>query len=103
MCEKCNIKQDVFTIVPETDELKAVAKAVQMVHDGEGDVLMKGLCSTDKFLRAILNKEVGLLPPKGSAPKALKSADFRAFCFVVPRVSERIPEQSILTKGCVLN
>ena len=26
---------------------------------------MKGLCSTDKFLRAILNKEVGLLPPKG--------------------------------------
>ena len=61
----CNIKQDVFTIVPEKDELKAVAKAVQMVHDGEGDVLMKGLCSTDKFLRAILNKEVGLLPPKG--------------------------------------
>ena len=30
-----------------------------------GDVLMKGLCSTDKFLRAILNKETGLLPPKG--------------------------------------
>ena len=26
---------------------------------------MKGLCSTDKFLRAILNKETGLLPPKG--------------------------------------
>ena len=37
----------------------------QMVHDGDGDVLMKGLCSTDKFLRAILNKETGLLPPKG--------------------------------------
>ncbi len=36
-----------------------------MVHDKEGDVLMKGLCSTDKFLRAILNKETGLLPPKG--------------------------------------
>ncbi|MBO4467035.1 MAG: phosphate butyryltransferase [Bacteroidales bacterium] len=65
VCKSCNIKQDVFTIVPEKDELKAVAKAVQMVHDGEGDVLMKGLCSTDKFLRAILNKEVGLLPPKG--------------------------------------
>ena len=27
---------------------------------------MKGLCSTDKFLRAILNKETGLLPPKGT-------------------------------------
>ena len=65
VCKSCNINQDVFTIVPEKDELKAVAKAVKMVHDGEGDVLMKGLCSTDKFLRAILNKEEGLLPPKG--------------------------------------
>ena len=65
VCKTCNINPDVFTVVPEKDELKAVAKAVQMVHDGEGDVLMKGLCSTDKFLRAILNKEVGLLPPKG--------------------------------------
>ncbi|MPN26758.1 Phosphate acetyltransferase [bioreactor metagenome] len=25
---------------------------------------MKGLCSTDKYMRAILNKEKGLLPPK---------------------------------------
>ena len=65
VCKDCKIDPSKFTIVPEKDELKAVAKAVQMVHDGEGDVLMKGLCSTDKFLRAILNKEVGLLPAKG--------------------------------------
>jgi phosphate butyryltransferase len=25
---------------------------------------MKGQCSTDKYMRAILNKEKGLLPPK---------------------------------------
>ncbi|MBQ6198016.1 MAG: phosphate butyryltransferase [Bacteroidales bacterium] len=65
VCKDCKIDSSKFTIIPEKDELKAVAKAVQMVHDGEGDVLMKGLCSTDKFLRAILNKEVGLLPAKG--------------------------------------
>ena len=65
VCKEHSIDSAKFTIVPEKDELKAVAKAVQMVHDGEGDVLMKGLCSTDKFLRAILNKEVGLLPAKG--------------------------------------
>ena len=65
VCDNAGIDIAKFTIVEETDELKAVAKAVQMVHDGEGDVLMKGLCSTDKFLRAILNKECGLLPPKG--------------------------------------
>ena len=54
-----------FTIVDEPVELKAVSAAVALVHDKMGDVLMKGLCSTDKFLRAILNKEVGLLPAKG--------------------------------------
>ena len=65
VCEECKIDIAKFEIVDIKDELKAVAEAVRMVHDGEGDVLMKGLCSTDKFLRAILNKEVGLLPPKG--------------------------------------
>ena len=65
VCKEHDIDIAKFTIVDIKDELKAVAEAVRMVHDGEGDVLMKGLCSTDKFLRAILNKEVGLLPPKG--------------------------------------
>ncbi|MBQ9410227.1 MAG: phosphate butyryltransferase, partial [Bacteroidales bacterium] len=55
VCEECKIDIAKFEIVDIKDELKAVAEAVRMVHDGEGDVLMKGLCSTDKFLRAILN------------------------------------------------
>ena len=55
-----------FTIVQNPDEMSSVAQAVQMVREGQGDFLMKGLCSTDKFLRAILNKETGLLPPKGT-------------------------------------
>ena len=65
VCQEEGLDASRFTIVHNPVELKAVAQAVQMVHDGEGDVLMKGLCSTDKFLRAILNKETGLLPPKG--------------------------------------
>ena len=65
VCEESKIDIAKFDIVDIKDELKAVAEAVRMVHDREGDVLMKGLCSTDKFLRAILNKEYGLLPPKG--------------------------------------
>ena len=65
VCADNGIDAGKFTVVDIKDELKAVAEAVRMVHDGEGDVLMKGLCSTDKFLRAILNKETGLLPPKG--------------------------------------
>ena len=65
VCDECGIDPAKFQIVDIKAELKAVAHAVKMVHDGEGDVLMKGLCSTDKFLRAILDKENGLLPPKG--------------------------------------
>ena len=65
-CEQENVDPSIFTIVHNPAEIPSVAQAVQMVRDGEGDFLMKGLCSTDKFLRAILNKETGLLPPKGT-------------------------------------
>ena len=65
VCSDFGIDGSKFRIIDIKEELKAVAEAVKMVHDGEGDILMKGLCSTDKFLRAILNKETGLLPPKG--------------------------------------
>ena len=65
-CREENVDPSIFTIVHNPSELPSVAQAVQMVREGQGDFLMKGLCSTDKFLRAILNKETGLLPPKGT-------------------------------------
>ena len=64
VCAKHNIDPSKFRIVQENDEMKAAAKAVELINNGEGDVLMKGLVSTDKYMRAILNKEKGLLPPK---------------------------------------
>ena len=66
VCDSEGIDITKFDIVDEPSELKAVSRAVDMVRNGEGDFLMKGLCSTDKFLRAVLNKETGLLPPKGT-------------------------------------
>lgn len=65
-CKEEEVDMSIFTIVHNPDELPSVAQAVQMIREGQGDFLMKGLCSTDKFLRAILNKETGLLPPKGT-------------------------------------
>ena len=65
-CKEEGVDMSIFTIVHNPDELPSVAQAVQMIREGQGDFLMKGLCSTDKFLRAILNKETGLLPPKGT-------------------------------------
>ena len=66
VCNAEGIDIEKFTVIHNPVELDAVSQAVQMVKNGEGDFLMKGLCSTDKFLRAILNKETGLLPPKGT-------------------------------------
>lgn len=65
-CREENVDPAKFTVIHNPVELQAVAQAVQMIREGQGDFLMKGLCSTDKFLRAILNKETGLLPPKGT-------------------------------------
>ena len=55
-----------FKIVHEPVDTKAAAKAVQMVRDKEADFIMKGLVSTDKYMRAILNKDCGLLPPNAT-------------------------------------
>ncbi len=40
----------------------AAAQAVALVRNGEADVIMKGLVNTDNLLRAILNKQTGILP-----------------------------------------
>ena len=84
VCTDNGIDESKFEIVDVKDELKAIAEAVRMVHDGEGDVLMKGLCSTDKFVRAILNKETGLLPPKGvlSHVGVLESPNYHKLMFI---------------------
>ena len=51
------------TVVGSADE--ACTKGVGLVRGGEADVLMKGLVNTDNLLRAVLNKQTGLLPAGG--------------------------------------
>lgn len=63
-CADHNFDINKFTIVHEADELKAAQKAVELINNGDGDMIMKGLVSTDKYMKAILNKEKGLMPPK---------------------------------------
>ena len=64
VCQENNYDINKLTIINNPNELKSIAQAVDMVNAGEADILMKGLCSTDKYMRGILNKEKGLLPPK---------------------------------------
>lgn len=64
VCRENGYDESRFRIVHEADERRAAEKAVETVRAGEADIIMKGLVSTDKFMRAVLDKECGLLPPK---------------------------------------
>ncbi|SMC78183.1 phosphate butyryltransferase [Sporomusa malonica] len=58
--DKLGITLDDVKVVHEPDDRKAAYRAVSLVSSGEADVLMKGLINTADFLRAVLDKEVGL-------------------------------------------
>ena len=49
-----------FRIVDEPDVAAAALKAVELVHNKEADILLKGFLDTKLFLKSVLNKEVGL-------------------------------------------
>lgn len=49
-----------FGIINEPDTEAAALKAVELVHNGKADILLKGLLETKTFLKSVLNKEVGL-------------------------------------------
>jgi phosphate butyryltransferase len=53
---------DRVTMVDAADVDEAAARAVALVREGRANVLMKGLLNTDNLLRAVLNKETGILP-----------------------------------------
>lgn len=66
--ETCsNLKIDInnYEIIHTLTEREAAEKAVALIHDGKADLIMKGMVSTDKFMKVLLKKEYGLVPPKG--------------------------------------
>ena len=66
VCRDMNIDSSVFRIIDEKSDVKAALLAATAVSTGEADVLMKGMLPTDKYMRAILNKDLGLCPPKAT-------------------------------------
>lgn len=65
ICSKLNLDSGKFAISDAKSEEEAANIAVQLVVDGKADCIMKGLISTDKYMRALLNKEFGMIGPKG--------------------------------------
>jgi phosphate butyryltransferase len=63
LCRNAGIDEKLFTIIPSDNELVASGKAVMMAKNGEADIVMKGLVGTDVFLKAVMDKNDGLMIP----------------------------------------
>lgn len=61
ICTSLKFDISLFRVIHQPDDRLAAALAVRMIHQKEGDILMKGLISSDKFIKAILDKETGLM------------------------------------------
>jgi len=46
------------------NDSEACTMAVELARTGDADVVMKGLVGTDKLLKAVMDKDKGILPPK---------------------------------------
>jgi len=63
VCKSEGIEIEDFTIIESDNEGSASSEAVRMVRTGEANVVMKGLVGTDKFLKAVMHKEDGIMIP----------------------------------------
>lgn len=55
-----NVSLEGMEIIDEADKIEACRKAVKLVHDGDADVVMKGIVDTSVILKAVLDKDIGL-------------------------------------------
>ena len=58
--KELGMNMDEYRVIDEKDIVQASLTAVELVHNGEADMYMKGLLPTGTFLKSVLNKEVGL-------------------------------------------
>jgi phosphate butyryltransferase len=63
ICLENDIDTSRFRIIHQPNDNEAALLAIELIKKGEADILMKGLISTDQFIKAILNKENGLVDP----------------------------------------
>ena len=63
-CNSLGFQISQFQVVNQPDETNALLQSLEFARSSEAHLVMKGLVSTDRFMKAILNKETGLLPPE---------------------------------------
>ena len=60
LAAKLGVSLEGMRIIDLPDKTEACRAAVKLVHDGEADVVMKGIVDTAVILKAVLDKEIGL-------------------------------------------
>jgi phosphate butyryltransferase len=63
VCRKAGIDHELFTLVDSEDEISSATEAVRIARNHDADIVMKGLVGTDKFLKAVMDKDNGLMLP----------------------------------------
>jgi phosphate butyryltransferase len=63
VCRSLHLEHKKFNIIESSDEKSASEEAVHLAFKGDADVVMKGLVGTEKFLKAVMDKERGLMLP----------------------------------------
>jgi len=63
IAQKINLDLSLFEIISCESYEEAASLAVKLVSEKKGDFLLKGQVDTKVYLKAILNKEMGLVPP----------------------------------------
>jgi phosphate butyryltransferase len=63
ICNSENIDEKYFTLIDVENENIASREAVRLTKRGDADIVMKGLVGTDKFLKAVMDKDNGLMLP----------------------------------------
>ncbi len=62
-CEDHGFDHQLFNIIDVENEDIASREAVRLAKSDEADIIMKGLVGTDKFLKAVMDKEKGIMIP----------------------------------------
>lgn len=63
-CSELKINIGNYQIIHTRSDSEAAEKAVELIHEGKADLIMKGMVSTDKFMKVLLKKDYGLVPSK---------------------------------------
>jgi len=103
ICKGKGIDTGIFRIINEPIERVAASHAVAMVKAGKGDVLMKGSLSTDKYMKAILNKDHGLMEPGAILSHVTVVENHRYHKLLVVGDVAVIPAPELKEKMAILN